>query len=513
MGKPTKTIYLLDESSTVPVEDEDKKIITANLKYYNSTDKNSAPVIISVTESETFTKAYDKNGNIVTGYFIDSTEENCHGQGEEHEPTCYFKEYENGNPSDRVVPVAMTAKYCGSYYNNVYLEATRVGKSTPAVFNFTVYYEDPITKKSTALEKFLQKTEGDFMAALSSSEYVEVFNIKDDLFKENANDIPQTKKFTLCAGTNAISNYKLNLSAIEEYWEVEGSDPTEEDKRTRYLVNRLETPIDIIFDAGYPESIKNAMVAFVRNDGNDGVAAKRDDIVCILDNWQLANDLRLALPEEIIYSVTGTPWLSVTKPTNIAIYEQYFTILDDTFTNQNIYVTPTYFLTKLFAYNDQTYGLQYPTAGLRRGILDDAIAINLNPSPDQKEAWFIERINYVEKTSREYAFMSQRTFDGSSDMEYTALSFLNNERVLERMKKDLEALGRSYLHEFNDAVTIANMTTVLNKYVSNWISNRTLSMGVVTVEQNAVSENALDINLNIRFTNTIEVINVSIVIE
>jgi hypothetical protein len=81
------------------------------------------------------------------------------------------------------------------------------------------------------------------------------------------------------------------------------------------------------------------------------------------------------------------------------------------------------------------------------------------------------------------------------------------------MKKDLETIGRSYLHEFNDAVTIANMTTALNKYVANWISNRTLSMGVVEVVQDEVSENALDINLNIRFTNTIEVINVSIVIE
>jgi hypothetical protein len=85
--------------------------------------------------------------------------------------------------------------------------------------------------------------------------------------------------------------------------------------------------------------------------------------------------------------------------------------------------------------------------------------------------------------------------------------------VLERMKKDLERIGRTYLHEFNDAVTIANMTTALNKYVNNWISNRTLSLGIVEVVQNEVSENALDINLNIRFTNTIEVINVSIVIE
>ena len=104
--------------------------------------------------------------------------------------------------------------------------------------------------------------------------------------------------------------------------------------------------------------------------------------------------------------------------------------------------------------------------------------------------------------------MSQRTFDGSSDMEYT-LSFLN-ERI-ERMKKDFEA--SKILHEFPTMQLLLNMTTALNKYVANWISNRTLSMGVVTSWAKCSFRKALDINLNIRFTNTIEVINVSIVIE
>jgi hypothetical protein len=301
---------------------------------------------------------------------------------------------------------------------------------------------------------------------------------------------------------------------VLNFWNTECSDKSSTDTAERYLANRLETPIDIIFDAGYPLNIKKAMVTFVRNDLE---GTKRTDIVCILDDFILNEGLRLNVPA--FDSVSGPlssradSDVALWKATNIAVYEQYETILDEVFTSQHIYVTPSYFLTKLISYNDQTYGLQYPTAGLRRGILEDALYINENPCPDQKETWFQARVNYVEKSSREYAFMSQRTFDGSTDFDYTALSFLNNERVLEKMKKDLEVIGRSYLHEFNDAITIANMTAALNKYVSGWISNRTLSLGFVEVVQDEISENALDINLNIKFVNTIEVISVSIVIE
>jgi hypothetical protein len=109
--------------------------------------------------------------------------------------------------------------------------------------------------------------------------------------------------------------------------------------------------------------------------------------------------------------------------------------------------------------------------------------------------------------------MSQRTYDGSDETEYTALSFLNNSRCVAKMVKDLKKLAREYLFEFNDAITLSNMRTALNNYIGGWITNRTLNYGIVDVAPSKYSEEAIDVTLNIRFTGTIEVISVNIIIE
>ena len=62
-------------------------------------------------------------------------------------------------------------------------------------------------------------------------------------------------------------------------------------------------------------------------------------------------------------------------------------------------------------------------------------------------------------------------------------------------------------------MTLANMRSVLNKYVSNWIANRALSYGSVEVAPSTTSNEAVNVTLNIKFTGTIEVISVDIVIE
>jgi hypothetical protein len=81
------------------------------------------------------------------------------------------------------------------------------------------------------------------------------------------------------------------------------------------------------------------------------------------------------------------------------------------------------------------------------------------------------------------------------------------------MVHELERLGRDYLFEFNDSLTLTNMSSVLNKYVSTWIANRTLSYGNVVVSRNEFSDEAVDVKLNIKFTGTIEVISIDITIE
>jgi hypothetical protein len=57
------------------------------------------------------------------------------------------------------------------------------------------------------------------------------------------------------------------------------------------------------------------------------------------------------------------------------------------------------------------------------------------------------------------------------------------------------------------------MRNALNRYVSEWIQNRTLSFATVDVQKDEISDERVNVGLNIRFTGTIEIISIDIVIE
>lgn len=271
------------------------------------------------------------------------------------------------------------------------------------------------------------------------------------------------------------------------------------------LANKLETPIDIILDAGYSEATKKTISAYT--DASKVNEKTRSDIIAIFDTWT-------AEVKNGVYS-GGTPTEvspgCIAEGTNRAVYQQYI-IVDDPVAS-NVCVTSTYALAKLIPANDIRYGVQWPTAGLTRGVISNVKNLNKNPSPSQKNAFFLQRINYIERDINGCKFMSQRTFDGSDETEYTALSFLNNARCLAKIVKELEKLGREYLFEFNDTTTLENMRAALNRYIGNWLTNRTLNYASITVEPSPYSDEAVDVTLNIRFTGTIEVISIDIIIE
>lgn len=389
----------------------------------------------------------------------------------------------------------ISAKYPGSYYNDISLRITCTSAGHYAI---AVRYKSA----SSLFEKYGLTSAAEiknFLVQYSANTYVTVDSITDAFLTGIA--VGSSKTITLSGGVDSAA-YISTLA--NTFWT--GNQPA------ALLGSKLAEPVDLILDAGYLKTTKAAMATFVNNtvlDANSDVAASRPDIVLILDRY-VSKDSIIERPAAL--DETGFSDAAYTA-TNIAIYDHYFTVNDAIFTDNIVYVMPSYFLSKLLPYNDLNSGVQAPTAGLRRGILEDALSINENLKPADKESKFKARINYVEKTSREYSFMSQRTHDGSTADSYTALSFLNNERALERMKKDIETLGRDYLFEFNDSTTLSQMSKVLNKYITEWISNRTLAGGSVTVSKNANNEEAVDISMNIQFTGTIEVISVDITIE
>lgn len=390
------------------------------------------------------------------------------------------------------------AKYPGKYYEEkVNIELTKISENTYRV----VVYENKLKVEEYRINK------NNFYSILNASNFIiwheelvskyenfeELEALLDELFANNK----------VLKISNSIQDESSDKDGILQEFFTTDIDTV--------LGNHLETPIDVLMDAGYPQIIKENIIRFVAGKVDEAgveTPAVRPDIFAFIDSHAISGYLTTPVSLETVFEDEKSR-----KSANFAVYEQYFTINDEILTNRSMYVAPSYFLSKLIPYNDLQYGVQFPTAGLRRGILTDALAINENPTPDKKDQWFLSRFNYVEKSSREYAFMNQRTFDGSSDEEYTALSFINNSRTLCKLRKELERLGREYLFEFNDSVTLAQLSNVLNKYMNNWVSNRTLSYALVVVEKNPYLEEAVDISLNIRFNGTIEVISVDITIE
>ena len=266
------------------------------------------------------------------------------------------------------------------------------------------------------------------------------------------------------------------------------------------MENPLPTPIDLLMDAGYPVSVKAAMANFVLSDNADEPGIRPDirAYIDLYDNENEKTEIAKTLPSNL------------PNDENVFYFWQSFTISDAVFADgEDMTVGPSYFLSKIIPANDIANGIQFAAAGTRRAELTDVVKMSENPLPDTKETLFNNHINYAEKDSKGYYFMSQRT---SSKLN-TALSHINCSRVTCRMVHEINALARDYLFEFNDATTLQNMRSVLNKYITNWIANRTLSYGEVDVAKNALSDEAVDVTLNIKFTGTIEVISIKLIIE
>jgi len=265
------------------------------------------------------------------------------------------------------------------------------------------------------------------------------------------------------------------------------------------IANKLEYPIDLILDAGFKQDTKQAIADFTNQlpIKDKAYSGKRPDIAVLFDQYDFSTDVKNGAVDAVS-----------TSSLNHAVYDQKL-IITDVITGKDIWVTPTFFLASLIPANDRIYGIQWPTAGLTRGVIRGIKSINSNPTEAQKQSNYKEKINYIEKDSRGFYFMSQLT----KESQNTALRFLNNVRVTNRMVRELENLGREYLFEFNDTATLNNMRNALTRYVNGWIQNRTLNFGTVTVEKDQFSDERVNVGLNIRFTGTIEIISVDIVIE
>lgn len=418
----------------------------------------------------------------------------------------------------KTVSLSADAKYYGTYYNDISVEFSSDGVEQNSktlvysmYFDVVVYLTQKGVKK--AVEKYTNVEFSRLYTISENSDYIE--NIVLSVNGAEVTDIDSTNSAYL----SDFKDVELTKSdsALDGTLDIESILVS---SLTDILKKPLETPFDVMIDCGYSKQVKLDLIKLFCNTSTDINDVVRNDAFLYLTPYRIANagrtkptafEAKLAELRPANSRIDGVEC----DLSNMMVIDQYEKIQDiySEESGKEVFIPSDSFFADLVPANDANNGVQWPTAGLTRGVVKGALWINTLPTAAEKQEHYDDNFNYIEKDDRGVFIMTQLT----GTVDDTSLKFVNNERSLLKIKRQLTLIGRQYLHEFNDRLTKTNLLNALNTYLSDWIQNRTLSYGAVTLtdssEDETLTDEEIEIGLYVKFTGTIEVISVNITVE
>jgi hypothetical protein len=249
------------------------------------------------------------------------------------------------------------------------------------------------------------------------------------------------------------------------------------------VLNKKQFPIDIALDANFPVVVKQAIAQ---------LASERKDVFGVLDTGVLPSASAAVAWRSNAFQESS--WYC-------GIFGQSFSVYD-VFTSMDIPVTSTYFLANKIPFNDSQYGVHFPFVGPTRGLVSGFKALDWNPNEYEKEDLYKARVNYVEQDFQNTKYMSQLT----SQYKTSALSNINNVRVLMRMVRSIEELSQNYYFEFPNQATLNSFNTNIANILSEWVANGACSVARGTAYQNAYDkeQKIARVRVDVVFNNVIE---------
>ena len=253
------------------------------------------------------------------------------------------------------------------------------------------------------------------------------------------------------------------------------------------VLNKDLYQFNVVLDARYHNDVKKAIVELARS--------MRQDFLFF------AND---AGPEYTVTPQDTLEWRQNQFNVNsefVVIHGQDLTYYDE-YTGKDIRFTPTYVLASKLPRQAVQYGLHYPIAGIRRGLIDGFKNISWTPNEAYREKLYKAKVNYIQRDSKTTRFNSNLT----SINTVGAMSYINNMFTLLDIKRGCEELLVNYQFEFNDDETIVSLQSELNNYVAKYISNRSCESVAVEVYRSEYdkSQRIIRVKVSIKFNGVIE---------
>ncbi len=362
-----------------------------------------------------------------------------------------------------------------SYLNTNIIDQVDVPKSGFGnIFNteyneyFKYFY---LSNEQNIIETFTPEDYLEALAKISETEYIHLYGGRDS-------NIPTSKLLF-----DALSNSKTSDQ----------------------IKNKLKYPIDVVLDAGYSYETKEALYKYFCTE-----TASRDDVMLFLDCFPLYAEYNqpLAIRTRSLENlVSQFPFSNNSR--NMALYIQY---CETNWNNENIKVTPIYYISQILPkLNKISTNLQQPLSGFLNAKIQDYDIVSINEIPDaiRKERLTKNHINFIDLHGTSYYFNLQRTRENPSLK--TALREINNNLLTNRLIKEVTNLGRQYLFEYNDAVTLLNFRKSVNSYISEYIASGALNYASVDVSR--TDDNEVQLTLNVRYHDIVELIAISLNID
>lgn len=259
------------------------------------------------------------------------------------------------------------------------------------------------------------------------------------------------------------------------------------------ITNKKLIEFDHVLDCNYDTDIKNAIVTLARD--------IRGDFFFWADTGIQAS------PEDVIQWRQSTFNVATRY---VGIFSQDLTFYDE-YTGKDIRFTTPYVLAQKIPYNALQYGLHYPIAGPRRGLIDGFKVICWSPNESYKEQLYTNKVNYIEQDVRRTKIGSQLTTDSKNG----PLSNINNVLTILKLQRNVEKIVEDYQFEFNDDETRNALYYELNNYVTTYVTNR--SCESISVEVSASDydkqQKIVRVNLSIKFNDVIERIVISLNVQ
>ena len=424
----------------------------------------------------------------------------------------------------------------GEYYNNIGFKLTKARKSYPGAFVIDVYTKSKDAARPSLVESFIVSFDREATDTSGASifiedvldRYSEYIRCKcsenigsyeespEDTVDEDGNIAKKTVSYDNLAMTTyafldggsdgamytksgAIDWSVMESPMIFAYSGSEELRNPETDEGNGFIQDTEDFDISVVFDAGYSSNVKSAIL---------DLCQIRNTCFGILDNGEYVENGNRSAKAAIDKRLTDNNWSDY----RIALYEPY-TKIYDAYTGKYVWMTPIYHVIDLMARTARDYDIFWAFAGMRRGAVSTSI----------KDYRYLLQGGYRDQFKDEELNPILRFTNGgdllwgnwTTQQTPSALKNIHVVLCLQYIQRTLERNLKQYIYEFNDEYTYALIKNSVNNFLSELQSQRALESFSVSVTATDYQKrnNQCEVNIDLKVTGVIEIINVTLNVQ